>query len=131
MLDVRTMRGTHMTRQEIFEHCLQQYGTKPDYPWQDWNAVLRHKENNKWYAVILEVDRKKLGLSEEGVVDVMNVKCDPVLSASLRSQPGYFPAYHMNKDRWLSVLLSGPQPEDEIKGLIDMSFYATLAKKRN
>ena len=120
-----------MTRQEIFEYCRQQYGTEPDYPWQDWNAVLRHKENNKWYAVILEVDRKKLGLSEDGVVDVMNVKCDPVLSTSLLSQPGYFPAYHMNKDRWLSVLLDGPQPDDEIKGLIDMSFYATLAKKSN
>ncbi len=118
-----------MTRQEIFEYCRRQYGTEPDYPWQDWNAVLRHKENNKWYAVILEVDRKKLGLSEEGVVDVMNVKCDPVLSASLRSQPGYFPAYHMNKDRWLSVLLDGPQPEDEIKGLVDMSFYMTMVKE--
>lgn len=49
-----------MTRQEIFEWCRQQYGTEPDYPWNDWNAVLRHKKNNKWYGVILEVDCRKI-----------------------------------------------------------------------
>lgn len=119
-----------MTRQEVFEYCYQQYGTEPDYPWRDWNAVLRHKENNKWYAVILEVSREKLGLPGDGEVDVMNVKCNPILSGSLRCQPGYFPAYHMNKDQWLSILLEGPQPESEIKELIELSFRTTASKKK-
>ena len=119
-----------MTRQEVFDYCRRHYGTEPDYPWQDLNAVLRHKENNKWYAVILEVGRDKLGLPGDGAVDVMNVKCDPILSGPLRGQPGYFPAYHMNKERWLSILLDGPQPDEEIKGLIDLSFRATAFKKR-
>jgi predicted DNA-binding protein (MmcQ/YjbR family) len=119
-----------MTRQDVFEYCRQQYGTEPDYPWKDWSAVLRHKENNKWYAVILEVGREKLGLPGDGVVDVMNVKCNPILSGSLRCQPGYFPAYHMNKEQWLSILLEGPQSEDEIRGLLDLSFRATAAKKK-
>ena len=119
-----------MTRQEVFAYCRQQYGTEPDYPWQDRNAVLRHKDNNKWYAVILEVGREKLDLSGEGVVDVMNVKCDPILSGSLLGQPGYFRAYHMNKEQWISILLDGPQPENEIKSLIDLSFRMTQTKKR-
>ena len=29
---------------------IQQYGTEPEYPWHDWNAVLRHNDNNKWYS---------------------------------------------------------------------------------
>ena len=51
-----------MTRQDVFSWCRHQYGTEPDYPWNDWNAVLRHTDNNKWYGVIIEVDRSKLGM---------------------------------------------------------------------
>ena len=87
-----------MTRQELFTWIRQQYGTEPEYPWHDWNAVLRHNDNNKWYGVVLEVSADKLGLPEAGIVDVLNVKSDPLLIGSLRGQDGYFPAYHMNKD---------------------------------
>ena len=36
-----------------------QYKTQPDYPWKDWNAVLRHTDNNKWYGLVMEVCRDK------------------------------------------------------------------------
>ena len=29
-----------MQRREVFEHVRLRYGTEPDYPWHDWNAVL-------------------------------------------------------------------------------------------
>ena len=84
-----------MTRQELFTWIRQQYGTEPEYPWHDWNAVLRHNDNNKWYGVVLEVSADKLGLPEAGIIDVLNVKSDPLLIGSLRGQDGYFPAYHI------------------------------------
>ena len=62
-----------MTRQELFTWIRQQYGTEPEYPWHDWNAVLRHNDNNKWYGVVLEVSADKLGLPEAGIIDVLNV----------------------------------------------------------
>ncbi len=118
-----------MTRQEVFEYCRQQYGTEPDYPWQDGNAVLRHRDNNKWYGLVMGVERDKLGMSGDGEVNVLNVKCDPALAGSLRMQPGFFPAYHMNKEKWLSILLEGPQPDDEVKRLIDLSYQLTREKE--
>ena len=90
-----------VTRQELFTWIRQQYGTEPEYPWHDWNAVLRHNDNNKWYGVVLEVSADKLGLPEVGIIDVFNVKSDPLLIGSLRGHEGYFPAYHMNKEKWL------------------------------
>ena len=60
-----------MTRQELFTWIRQQYGTEPEYPWHDWNAVLRHNDNNKWYGVVLEVSADKLGLTEAGIIDVV------------------------------------------------------------
>lgn len=119
-----------MTRQEVFTWCRQQYGTEPEYPWNDWNAVLRHTENQKWYGVILEVGRNKLGLSGDGEVDVLNVKCDPILIGSYRTQKGFFPAYHMNKENWLSVLLDKPELDEAIKELLTLSYNLTTSKKK-
>ena len=53
-----------MERIKLFEWVKGVYGTEPDYPWNDWNAVLRHAENKKWYALIMEVPAQKLGLDE-------------------------------------------------------------------
>lgn len=114
-----------MTRQEVFKWCKQQYGTEPDYPWNDWNCVLRHKQNNKWYALIMEIEERKLGLDGNRIVDILNVKSDPLLIGSLRTQPGFFPAYHMNKDKWISVILDGTVSDDEMKNLIDLSYQLT------
>ena len=109
----------------------QQYGTEPEYPWHDWNAVLRHNDNNKWYGVVLEVSADKLGLPEAGIIDVLNVKSDPLLIGSLRGQDGYFPAYHMNKEKWLSIQLGKPELDDAIKDLLSLSYELTAPKKRN
>lgn len=119
-----------MTRQEVFTWCRQQYGTEPEYPWNDWNAVLRHTDNQKWYGVILEVGRNKLGLLGDGEVDVLNVKCDPILIGSYRTQKGFFPAYHMNKENWLSVLLDKPELDEAIKELLALSYDLTTSKKK-
>lgn len=119
-----------MDRHEIFSWVKQQYNTEPDYPWKDYNAVLRHKENNKWYGVVLEVGRDKLGLDGEEVVDVLNVKSDPMLIGSLRMQSGFHPAYHMNKDKWISIRLDGSVPEGKIKSLIALSYELTGPKRR-
>lgn len=119
-----------MTRQEVFEWVKRQYKTEPDYPWMDGNAVLRHKGNRKWYGLVMEVGQGKLGIENDGNVDILNVKCDPLLIDSLRAQPGFHPAYHMNKDKWISIRLDGSVPDEEIKNLIGMSYELTAAKKK-
>lgn len=67
-----------MKREEIFEYVKNQYGTVPEYLWETSpkSAVLRHK-NGKWYAVLMQVEKSRLGLEEESMVDIINVKCEP------------------------------------------------------
>ncbi len=114
-----------MNREDIFRWVKECYHTEPDYPWADDNAVLRHKGNRKWYGVILKVREDKLGLPRENEVDVLNVKCEPMLIGSLRMKEGFFPAYHMNKENWITILLDGKVPEEEIKNLIEISYQMT------
>lgn len=65
------------------------------------------------------------------MTDVVNVKCDPALVGSLRNKAGYFPAYHMNKENWISILLDGSVPMDEIQELVALSYHFTLPKTKN
>lgn len=74
-----------MTRQEVFNWCGQQYGTEPEYPWNDWNIVLHHTDNQKWYGLIMEVGRDKWGLSGDGEVDILNVKSNSMSIGSYRT----------------------------------------------
>lgn len=72
-----------MTREELFQWVKQEYGTEAEYPWKDSNAVLRRADNNKWYGVILSVAGSKLGLEDDNIIDVINLKSDPMLIGSL------------------------------------------------
>ena len=70
-------------------------------------------------------------LQEAGIIDVLNVKSDPLLIGSLRGQEAYFPAYHMNKEKWLSIQLGKPELDDAMKNLLSLSHELTAPKKRN
>ena len=84
-----------------------------------------NESNKVWYGVILETGKNKLGLPGDGTAEILNVKCDPVLAASCRTQPGFFPAWHMNKEKWLSILLNEPELDAAIKNLLALSFDLT------
>lgn len=116
-----------MNRQELQRYISEVYSTVPEFPWIRYPnyAVFRHQSNQKWFAAILAVPRAKLGLQGEGILEIVNLKCDPVLVGSLRSEPGFFPAYHMNKENWISVALDGSVPDSKIKMLLDLSYDAT------
>lgn len=118
-----------MKREELFSWVRKTYHIEPDHPWADTNAVLRHPENNKWFALVMEIGKDKLGLPGIGTVDVVNVKCEPAMIGFLRTQQGFHPAYHMNKDQWLTIRLDGSVAETEIQNLIDLSFQLTAPKK--
>lgn len=87
--------------------------------------VFRHLNNRKWFAVIMDIPRKNLGLAEAGDVSVVNLKCDPRLIGSFREEPGIFPGWHMNKAHWRSVVLDGTVADDKLKFLLDMSYDLT------
>ena len=121
-----------MNREELEAYILNHYSTEPDYPWADTPraAVFRHAGNRKWFALVMEVPRDKLGLAGTEKLDIVNVKCDPILIASLRGEPGVFPAYHMNKGYWITAALDGSVSAETIELLLDVSYELTKPKIR-
>ncbi len=116
----------------VLDYIKEQYGAEPEFLWSrtPGNAALRHKDSRKWFAAImLNLPRKTLGLADSGQVDVLNLKCEPLLIGSLLDGRRYLPGYHMNKEHWITVLLDGSVLLDEICPLIDMSFHITDKKR--
>ena len=101
------MGAPAMTKQQLFEYCLNTYGTTPDYPFDEdfETAVLRHADNRKWYALVMRVSRRKFGFDSDEVIDVVNLKLPVEMFGSFGAADGVYPAYHMNKLHWISVLL--------------------------
>ena len=120
-----------MTKQQFLEYCLDTYGTSPDYPFDEdfETAVFRHADNRKWYAIVMRVSRRKFGLESDEVIDVVNLKLPTEMFGSFGAADGVYPAYHMNKLHWISVLLPDA-PEELLKLLVNVGFEATERKKK-
>ena len=119
-----------MNRGQLEAYIQNHYATLPDYPWADTPraAVFRHTGNRKWFALVMEVPREKLGLAGTEKLDIVNFKCDPILISSLRGETGIFPAHHMNKANWITAALDSSVPSETIELLLDVSYELTKPK---
>lgn len=118
-------------RQLILDYVYHHYSTSPEFLWKRYPdyAVLRHQDNRKWYAIIMDVARVNLGLEGEGRVDVINLKCPAEMVDDFLQQTGFLPAYHMNKANWITVLLDGSVDQDTLFFLLNGSFDITATKQ--
>ncbi len=118
-----------MTREQLEAYIQETYNADPEHPWapESDHTVFRHTSNRKWFAVVMEISKMKLGIKEDGVICIVNLKCDPMMIGSFLCEDGIFPAWHMSKTHWLSASADGDA--ERLKFLIDESFYLTVQKK--
>ncbi len=116
-----------MNIETLLAYAKQRYGTVPDYPWAKFPdyAVLRHAQHGKWYCLAMRVQGSRLGLDTEAPVECINVKAPPELIGSFRTMPGVLPAYHMNKEHWITIVLNGGLSERDILDFVQISFDLT------
>ena len=114
-----------MTKDELIAYVAERFSTDAEYPWGDENFIFRHQGNRKWFAVAMRIAYRKLGLDCDGLVDIVDVKCGPLLMDTYRRLPGILPGYHMNKDNWITILLDGSADDELIKELFEISFDIT------
>ena len=116
-----------MTRLELATYLTDTYSTTGEYLFARYPnfQVFRHNGKKKWFAVLMDIPSKNLGLEGEGEISVVNLKCDARLIGSFRMEPGIFPGWHMNKAHWLSVALDGSVEDEKIRFLVDMSYELT------
>ena len=109
---------------QVIEHVRNTYRDEPEYLWEKTprNAIFRRKDNAKWYAVLLVLSARKLGLDDERIIDIIDLRIDTESIESLVDGKRYFPGYHMNKKHWLTICLDGSVPVEEIFQRIASSY---------
>jgi len=119
-------------RSQLTAYIAETYSADPEKPWapDSDHVVFRHRSNRKWFAVLMTIPRSRLGLPGEGNIDVINLKCGPILAASLQSESGFFPAWHMNKNHWVTAALDGSAEPEQIKWLLEISWDLTAPRRK-
>ena len=109
---------------EVVDYIKNKYGDELEFLWEKSpkTAVVRRKNNNKWYAVILTISKRKFNLDSDELVEVINLHNSPEEIEKLIDNKRYFPAYHMNKKYWCTICLDGTVELQKIYKLIDISY---------
>ena len=77
---------------------------------------------------MMNVPYLALGIDKPGEVDIIDIKCGPILMGIFRREEGILPGYHMNKDNWATIMLDGTAKDETIKELVDISYHMTKGK---
>ena len=111
---------------ELSKFMLDTYGIRADFPFSNDNeiGVFRHKKSGKWFCLFMQIPQNSLGVIGNKTISVINLKCDPELAVILHDDKGIFPAYHMNKKHWISVILDAV-PKSQVEDLIRESWNLT------
>ncbi len=110
------------------KYIKEKYNNEPEFLWDKFKgcAIFRNSNNKKWYGLITNIDLSKLE-NKTGEVEIINVKLEREKILELLKVKGYYPAYHMNKKDWISIILNDTISDNEIIKCIDES-YSLLNK---
>ena len=116
-----------VTREEIINYVTKKYDIQPEYPFKKFPTycVFKNKRNNKWFGLMMLIPQNKLYGDQQTEIEVIDFKVNPELGAILKSSKSYYPAYHMNKEHWITADLTAIDDPDQLFGLLDDSFELT------
>ena len=116
--------------QKVIEYALNKYGDELEFLWEKYPdaAIIRRKVNRKWYALFMTVSKSKLGLEDDEPVEIIDVRFDADELPKKVDGERYFPGYHMNKKHWITMLLDGSVPLEEIINCLDNSYKLAKSK---
>ncbi len=118
--------GYHVGEQFAFlrDYCHERYGEELEYLWDDENCILRRNDNKKWYAVIMKIPLRKIGIDDDSVKSVLGLRGNPENIDHIK----IFQGYHMNKKYWVTIVLDERVDDVFIKNVIEQSRELALKK---
>ena len=108
-----------------------QFGAEPDFPWPDTpDYCVFRCPNEKWFALVMRIKYKQLGLTGDENVWVVNMKADQAEIPNLIDHKSIFPAWHMNKKHWITVLLTAVTDFEKLCELTLKSYELVSKSKK-
>lgn len=115
---------------EIIFYVKEKYNDNLEFLWETSpnNAIWRNKKNNKWYAAILTVSKRKLNIDSDELIEIIDLLYEKGKTEEIIDNKKIFPGYHMNKKSWITIKLDNSMKTEEICKLIDNSYKLSLKK---
>ena len=107
---------------KLISFIKEKYHVEEEYPWDEYPKYCTFKVNNKWFALFMNVTGDKLKLKNKKELNILNIKIPEDKILSLIDYENFFPAYHMNKKYWLTIVLSNKLDYNIITSLVDESY---------
>ena len=113
----------HDLKDEYVAWIKSRFSAFPDFPWPDTpDYCVFRCPNEKWFALVMKVKYRQLGLTGEEEVWVVNMKAPSDKIPSLIDKASVFPAWHMNKKHWITVLLTAATDFEKLCQLTEISY---------
>lgn len=116
----------------ISKLILQKYGDMPQFLWKKFPGygVFRNRNNKKWYCLIGNIDHSKIDKTKTGEIEIINLKLSETKIKELLKQKGFYPAWHMTKKAWISLILNETLTDATIMKYIGESHKYTVEKQK-
>ncbi len=116
---------------DIINYIKKKYNDELEFLWEkfDDNAIWRNKQNNKWYGALLIVEKSKIGIEEEGNIEIIDLRYQKEQIEEIIDNKNTFPGYHMNKKSWITIKLDNSVDTKTIYNLIDNSYNLSIGNK--
>ncbi len=100
----------------LLDYARQEFGESPEYLWAKWPqyAVLRRADTDKWYAVVMRIAGSKIGLASPKTVEIIDVRAGDEAVEGLWDSKTFYPAWHMNKKTWYTILFDSGLAFEEL-----------------
>ena len=118
-----------MTEQanRITKKIIDKYNDEPEFAWEKFPGygIFRNPNNEKWYGLILNIEKSKIDKESTGEVEVINVKLEDKKIPDLLKKKGFYPSYHMNKKNWVTIILDNTLTDEEVMECVRISHQYT------
>ena len=106
----------------ITDLIINRYHDRVEFAWDKFPGygIFKNPCNDKWYGLIMNINKNKIDKGDEEV-EILNVKLDEEKIKHLLNRKGFYKAYHMNKEKWITILLDDTLADEEIMGYIQES----------
>ncbi|MBR3161616.1 MAG: MmcQ/YjbR family DNA-binding protein [Bacilli bacterium] len=108
----------------INEFIKDKYNVNPEFLWEKSPGFAIYRKVKKWFALVGNVSRNKVDKDsdDDKEIEIINIKVVEDKVDKLLSTIGYYKAYHMNKKKWISIILDDSIDDYNITELISESY---------
>ncbi len=109
---------------EVINYIKEKYNDDLEFLWEKYDdaAIVRNKNNNKWYILFMTVSESKLGLESYNISEIIDLRYQKDIIETIVDNKIIFKGYHMNKKSWITIKLDNSMKLENIFTLIDNSY---------